>query len=403
MNNVASLYNQPAKKNDVIGKLLNGSEYTRKVLCRQDNQPPETHKSLEQCAFDVNRLDQSSFENTLAMGEIFSYVKKTVKSGQFVKWIKDNTKISHRTANNAMILFRVTIGHPELLKLDRSIIYVLGTKGFTKQILKLLDENAVGSYNITKPEVLLLKVALRNGQVTPESIELDKFFKKRDDIDVEARLNKAKEKLVCTLKRQRKEYEDFIKQQAEAAGRKFENQFTRDSRFIMKVLDDTITAIYRGPESATSAVRMITYQPQLKLEANTLTDEPPTTIETAPSPPEIPVKSVKKPLRPRAHKKDRAADGVDVDQCDIEDKGEEAIPDEAHVSCHGLDLSELTGECWVPDDEVDDTLDKMDSEDCKHATGDYLVNLDMDGDESDYGNHLCQDDLIGYCEEEDND
>ncbi|SHO50092.1 DUF3102 domain-containing protein [Desulfopila aestuarii] len=226
-------------------------EFVRKVMWGKDTISLEQLPAyLEHLMYEIRLLDQASCDNMRKTGELLQSARDQLKHGEFSRWVTDNLPFSHRTANNMMVYYRVTLDHPELMTLQKSVIYLLGTKAFTKTFLKQLAESGVGCFDIKHKDVLALKLAIENGEVAPDSVILDDFFKRIRVADIATILKAEDERMVKSLERKRKEYEDFIARQVEIAGPTSENDFTRHGKFMITVLNDTIRKVRRGPEKA---------------------------------------------------------------------------------------------------------------------------------------------------------
>jgi len=140
--------------------------YTRRVVYHHQDETFTGNREgfIKHCLYEMAQLDISSTANARTTGEILVALKRLMKPGEFTKLFEEKkVPFKHRAANNLMMLYRVTLNHPELLSLDRSIIYVLGTKGFKEEVWSLLAESGVGCYDIKYKEVLVLKSALQSG------------------------------------------------------------------------------------------------------------------------------------------------------------------------------------------------------------------------------------------------
>ncbi|MBM9514696.1 DUF3102 domain-containing protein [Desulfogranum marinum] len=224
-------------------------EYQRKVLwgSRRQNllSPSEKEKLLSLLLEEITILDHATTENCRKTGEILAFVKQQLPHGEFGKWVAENCPFSHRAALNMMKLYKATLDNPGLSQCKKSVVYLIGTKSFDKHLRKQL-EVAAGIYDIKHKEVLQLKLALDNGTVTSDSIELDAFFKKRKELDVKERLDGENKRLINALKKLEGSYRDFIKGYKEATGGKCENEFVLHSKHTVKVLEDAINSIIKG-------------------------------------------------------------------------------------------------------------------------------------------------------------
>ncbi len=229
-------------------------EYIRKTMWGSTISLEQLPAYLEHLMHEIRLLDQDSSENIRKTGELLQSAKDLLKHGDFTRWVTDHLPFSHRTANNMMVYYRVTLDHPELMSLRKAIIYILGTKTFTKKFLKQLAETGVGCFDIKLKDVMALKVAIENGEVAPDSVILDDYFKRIRAADIVDILRAEDERMVKSLERKRKEYEDFIARQVEIAGPKSENYFTRHGKFMITVLNDAIKKVRKGSDKAQQSV-----------------------------------------------------------------------------------------------------------------------------------------------------
>ncbi len=116
-------------------KIRRDLEFTRKVMYHnQENVPlEELIKFLDHCIYEIKMLDQSSTENSRKIGEIICTVKENLKHGELGKWIAENLPFSPRAGFNFVILYKVTLEHPELMALKKSVIYLICSKSFLKK------------------------------------------------------------------------------------------------------------------------------------------------------------------------------------------------------------------------------------------------------------------------------
>ena len=378
------LYNKVVNKNTDTGEVLMDLEFTRNALFREDNVPLENClEYLAHCICEIKQLDKASTDNARDTGAILLNVKRILKPGMFSEWVEENLPFSHKEANNLMNLYRVTLNHPQLLLLKKSVIYMLASPTFTEDVLSLI-EDSVGCFNISLKEVVVLRTALINGDITPDAIVLNDYFKKRDDIDAGARIQAADDKIVRGLEREQKVYARFLVRQAEVAGKNFENRYTVNSKYVTEVVNDAISAIRRGPGSAVAEPILIDHQPLQPLESHSQASDSPQATQ--------PIEPVENRLRFSKPSACRVVQEIDLAPYDFY-KNEEAIPDETIICLQRVAASREPGPCYLHGDESipDETLANLIDINIGDALGDYWNQREIDRF---YKGILCADDFL---------
>jgi len=236
------------KEKSGTDKLKSDLENKYKFFWSKGKVAPYQHKELVVfCLEYLNVLDQSNNENACKMGELLYAVKNILPHGQFGRWVEKHCPFSARTALNLIRYYRVVLGHPELMKLRRSIVYLLASKYFNKKLRRMIAEVAVGVYDINRKDVLILKTQLANGDITADDVQLDDYFKKRKEIDIAEHLKAEIKRIVSRLENSQKDHRNFIKQYQDVVGGEAGNEFTASSRHIVDTLSLAITSIQRGP------------------------------------------------------------------------------------------------------------------------------------------------------------
>ncbi len=392
------IYNDNNLPDDNTEKIRQDAEFTRKVLYhnREDVPLEELIKFLNHCIYEIKMLDQSSTENSRKIGEIICAVKENLKHGELGKWIAVNLPFSPRAGFNFMILYKVTLEHPELMALKKSVIYLIASKSFSKKIRKQLAETGAGCYDIKYKDVLILKTKLDNGEISHDSIELDKFFKKRKDINITEQLEAEDKRLITSLDKKREQYKDFITRQKELVGRGGKNEFTAHSQHIVRVFDRAITAIrtgYKKPGPARSvAQRPVTTPPasERTVFVESQIENPIAVNDNAVSLVEaISRKNAKAKINNL--KSQRIANDLGLAPWDLI-KGEGAV-DEVVSRPLSIDLSEIKVDCWT-----EDTTDSVNPDVGDICAADFIplssgVDITQEEEIAHYESILAPDDL----------
>lgn len=304
---------------------------------------------LSFCLSYITVLEQSTNENVRMIGELLWCVKERLKHGEFMRWISDNCPFSPRAGLNFMKLYRITLDHPELLVLKKSVIYLIASKSFTKELRAWMAEIGVGCYHLHYKEVLILKTKLDNREITIDDVELDKFFKKRRDIDLEARIKSENERIINAIEKQKTGYQSFVKQQKKEIGSMQKNSaYATHCKHVVQVL-----------ESATNSLQ-IGYKCQGK---STVTDKqsvlPSVSVSSAYSESHVVNSHSKSKTTPSANpspfkssfcissriRHEKIIQELGLAPWDI-NQGEESIPDDTLVRSMSPELSEFSADCY---------------------------------------------------------
>jgi len=119
------------------------------------------------------------------MGKLLCEAKKILPHGKFKPWIKENFEFDYRTAYNSMKVYRVCIGHPEVVKyFNPSCLYILSSPNFPTDLRQALFDGANGKVDIKEKDVVQLALDYKNGKIKTTDQAVQSILKKQRDISL---------------------------------------------------------------------------------------------------------------------------------------------------------------------------------------------------------------------------
>lgn len=121
------------------------------------------------------------------VGKLLRILKKHLPHGKFYDWVLKNLPISKATALNFMRVYRICLGHPEIIEyFKRSVLYKICAPSFPEDFRKFIFENITGPFDVKNKDLLQVAVKWEKKEVNPKSPEVQsllKEYKLRSDAD----------------------------------------------------------------------------------------------------------------------------------------------------------------------------------------------------------------------------
>lgn len=232
---------QPLLTTGKLIREIDKIELERSLVFDSDNIIPSQEKNYRKSVAEEIRLRCQMMEQQAPkIGRLLTEVKKTLQHGAFSQWVEENCPFSHRTALNLIALYNVTLDHPALITMKKSLLYHIGSKSFPEKLRQILADSVVGVYDFSKKEILQLQTKFINNELTEDSDELKSFLKKQRQVDLLKRWKLEWKATITTLEKQKTKYEKLLTRQKEVAGKKFINEYTEYWESSLRILTDAI-------------------------------------------------------------------------------------------------------------------------------------------------------------------
>ncbi len=142
----------------------------------------------------AKRIQEISFglrRDLVELGRHLNDAKQIVGHGKWNKWLKGNTDLCDKTAQNIINYYRLSLGHPELMSFNRSVIYRLGSSGYPDELKDQLSEYMKqNNADLTLKNALALRTAYMNGQIELDGSSISKYLTKKGNTSQVEKLKK---------------------------------------------------------------------------------------------------------------------------------------------------------------------------------------------------------------------
>jgi DUF3102 family protein len=116
------------------------------------------------------------------MGKLLWEAKKILPHGKFIAWINENFEFCYRTAFNFIKVYRVCMGHPEVVKyFNPSCLYVISKPDFPQDLRAALFNGVKGPVDIKEKDLVQLALNYKNGKLKTTDKEVQDILKKQRD------------------------------------------------------------------------------------------------------------------------------------------------------------------------------------------------------------------------------
>ncbi|MFC1818431.1 DUF3102 domain-containing protein [Thermodesulfobacteriota bacterium] len=127
--------------------------------------------------------------NIFEIGRLLNDAKSLIDYDDFKQWVKDELKMSARTAENYIKVYEHCMYTPELVNYFKpSILYKVCSKSFPQDLRQELFSNATGDYDFKYKDFLAVVSKFKNGEIDLESDEVKALLNKKRDCVVNNRL-----------------------------------------------------------------------------------------------------------------------------------------------------------------------------------------------------------------------
>jgi len=116
------------------------------------------------------------------MGKLLCEAKKILPHGKLQTWVNENFEFCYKTAFNFMKVYRVCMGHPEVVKyFNPSCLYVISRPDFPQDLREALFKDAKGPVDIKEKDLVQLALKYKNGELKITDKEVQDLLKKQRD------------------------------------------------------------------------------------------------------------------------------------------------------------------------------------------------------------------------------
>ncbi len=199
-------------------------------------------KVLNLIAEGVRKCHPVGIMIAFKMGGMICHAKALLPHGMFGKWVLENLPMSHREANNLMILYEVCVELPTLLVLPMSVVFLIGSQSYPQELRQIIADNICGVYSLNKKEALVLKVGYQNGAINNES-NFESILKKQKLADTFTICKLEGENLIKILEKKALHYQTLLKNQRHDTDSSFRNQYTTFMESAITVINNTISEL----------------------------------------------------------------------------------------------------------------------------------------------------------------
>lgn len=156
----------------------------------------------------------------------------------FEAWVDKNCNFKVRTAYNTILAVMLVREYPSLANMDKSLLYLMGSRAFPRKLTKIIADHQVGDFNLTKVDLLALKADYLEGKIDEDSKLVVKHLKKQNNIDLNERWVVEAKKLTKRLKNELSKVKELKEAQERVVGK---NQTARKcSKTLENILSDAI-------------------------------------------------------------------------------------------------------------------------------------------------------------------
>jgi hypothetical protein len=152
--------------------------YNRRSLT--DHQREEYLVSIQE---ELQIRSQAFKYQIYEIGRLLCDAKRILPHGEFKPWIKDNFDFCYKTASNFMKVYRVCIGHPEVVKyFNQSCLYVIARPDFPSDLREALFNGVKGPVDIKEKDLVRIALDYKNGKIQTTDPEVQNILKRHMDI-----------------------------------------------------------------------------------------------------------------------------------------------------------------------------------------------------------------------------
>jgi len=101
------------------------------------------------------------------IGKLLCEAKKQLPHGKFRPWLDKYLEFSYKSAANFMKVFKVCMGHPELVEyFNPSCLYILCSPSFPEDLREAIFDGVKGPVDVNKKELVRLTLKYRNNEIS---------------------------------------------------------------------------------------------------------------------------------------------------------------------------------------------------------------------------------------------
>lgn len=208
---------------------------------------------LKSAAKEINLRNHVIEQQAAEIGRVLSEVKMVLPHGYYLQWILDNCPFDDKTALHYVYLYNVTLAHPALMRMKKSVLYHIGSPNFPEKLREILAESIVGVYDYSMKDIIALQTKFINNELTEDSEELKSFLKNQRQVNILERWKLEWKGSIAALEKQKAKYQRLLTRQKEVAGEQMTNEYTEYWKSSVTILSDAInqfSGLYGGWNAA---------------------------------------------------------------------------------------------------------------------------------------------------------